>query len=249
MPRDRNGGRARRGSRLRRRRRPGLRGSACRFPSGRGTFGRGADFVGTETKQMFALAVDAAHVRAEKFVGRAGEEIAIQRADVDGAVRRVMDCVDERECAGGVGEADNFFDGIDCAHGVRCVAYGDEAGARGDFPAEIVEIERAVFRANVDLTDDDAAFFQGAPGATLASWSSVVTTISSPERSSRPIARDSAKVRVVMLGPKKSSSGAQSSRSAMAARAEAMSASERRLVANAPQVFALIARNIRGRRR
>ena len=88
------------------------------FPAVGQSVGGGADLVGAETKQMFALAVDAAHVRTEKFVGRAGEEISIQRADVDGAVRGIVDSVNECECAGGAGKANDFFDGIDCAHGV-----------------------------------------------------------------------------------------------------------------------------------
>ena len=48
-----------------------------------------------------------------------------------------------------------------------------------------------------------------------------------------------AKVSVVMLGPKTTSSLSQPRKSAMAARASAMTASVRRLVAYAPQVLAL----------
>src|SRR5260370_88436 len=75
-------------------------------------------------------------------------------------------------------------------------------------------------------------------GATLASWSSVVTTISSPAFSSRPMARASAKVIVVMFWPKTTSSRSQWKKSAMAARAAATIASFARLVAKAPHALA-----------
>ena len=76
---------------------------------------------------MLALAVDAARVRAEEFVRRAREEIAVESADVNRSVRRVVNRVDERERAGVVSHAHDFFHGIDCAHGIRRVAHGDEA--------------------------------------------------------------------------------------------------------------------------
>jgi hypothetical protein len=72
-------------------------------------------------------------------------------------------------------------------------------------------------------------------GATLASWSSRVTTISSPAFSVRPIARLTAKVRVVMFWPKATSSGPPALRkSAAPACASASLASLSSLVANAP---------------
>ena len=75
-------------------------------------------------------------------------------------------------------------------------------------------------------------------GETLASWSSCVTTISSAGARSLPIARLSANVSEVMLGPKTISSGSQPNMAAMAACAAAITSSLRRLVANAPCVLA-----------
>ena len=75
-------------------------------------------------------------------------------------------------------------------------------------------------------------------GATFASWSKVVTTISSPALNSRPIARASAKVMVVMFCPNTTSPGWQLKKSAIAARVDAIIASFRRLVSKAPHVFA-----------
>ena len=56
-------------------------------------------------------------------------------------------------------------------------------------------------------------------GEKFASWSSSVSTISSPGPSSRPRARLMAKVSVVMLGPKTISSASQFRKSPIAARA------------------------------
>src|SRR5215211_6577364 len=69
-----------------------------------------------------------------------------------------------------------------------------------------------------------------------------VTTISSPSRSSRPSARVSAKLRVVMFGPKPTSSAVQPRKAAVARRASVTSESLRTLVSNAPPRFALSSR-------
>lgn len=80
-------------------------------------------------------------------------------------------------------------------------------------------------------------------GETFASWSSVVTTISSPRDSVAPMDRDRWNVMVVMFAPNTISSGeAAPSRSAAAAWASACIASERRLVTKAPPSFAFISR-------
>src|SRR6202048_3515379 len=60
------------------------------FPAIGKRIGGRAHFVGPELQQPLALSIQRAHVRAEEFVGRADEEIAIERTDVDGSVRRVM---------------------------------------------------------------------------------------------------------------------------------------------------------------
>ena len=80
-------------------------------------------------------------------------------------------------------------------------------------------------------------------GSTLAWWSSVVTTTSSPGPSVAPIERLRWKVIVVMLAPKAISSGdAAPSMSAMAPRAPSRIASLRWLVANAPPALAFDSR-------
>ena len=79
-------------------------------------------------------------------------------------------------------------------------------------------------------------------GATLASWSSRVTRISSPAVRVRPSARVSAKLSVVMFAPKIVSSGRQPRKRAAVAWACSTSASLRRLVANFPPRFAFDSR-------
>jgi hypothetical protein len=74
----------------------------------------------------------------------------------------------------------------------------------------------------------------------FASWSRTVTTISSPGPRPRASDRDSCIVRVVMLGPKTTSDGWDPSRSAAARRAEPITSSVSRLVANAPPELALL---------
>ncbi len=102
-------------------------------------------------------------MRTEKFVGRAGQEIAVQRANVDGPVRRVMNCIDKHQRAGFVREFRDLRDWVDGANSVGCVPDGDEFCFCGDFSPEIVEVQRAVGFANIDLPDDDTLFFQSAP--------------------------------------------------------------------------------------
>ena len=76
-------------------------------------------------------------------------------------------------------------------------------------------------------------------GATLAWWSSSVTTISSPGPQPRPSARPTWNARVVMLLPKAISDGAAFRKSASARRASSSSWSVSRLVGKCQCVLAL----------
>ncbi len=79
-------------------------------------------------------------------------------------------------------------------------------------------------------------------GATLPSWSSCVTTTSSPARQSRAAARVSAKFSVVMFAPKATSAGVQPRKSAAVRRDCVTSASVLRLVSYGPLRFAFDSR-------
>ena len=56
--------------------------------------GKRTHLVRLQARQMLALAVQHAHVRAIELVGGADQKIAIQRSNVDQAVRRVVYRVD-----------------------------------------------------------------------------------------------------------------------------------------------------------
>ena len=126
--------------------------------------GERTNFVGMQALQVFALAEEHAHVRTEKFVSGADEEIAIEIGDIDEAVRAVVDGVDVGESSGGVGEANDFFDWIDGADCIRGVADGDELCAWIYFAGEVIEIEGAIFFVNFGPADGDAFFFEREPG-------------------------------------------------------------------------------------
>jgi hypothetical protein len=76
-------------------------------------------------------------------------------------------------------------------------------------------------------------------GATLASWSSLVQTTSSPAMSSRPAAAEKRIVMSVMLGPKATPAGSPPSSVATLVRALATSSSVRTAAANRPPWLAL----------
>lgn len=134
------------------------------FPAIGACIGRGANFIRMKFLEQLALAVERAHVRTEKFVGRADQEISVERAHVDGAVRSIVNGVDKHERANGVSELRDFGDGIDGADGVGGVTDGDEFGFRCDFLAQVVEIKRAVGSVDIGLANDDAFFLERAPG-------------------------------------------------------------------------------------
>ena len=128
----------------------------------------GTNFVGTQALEVLALAEEHAHVRAEEFVSRAHQEIAIERGHVDQAVRAVVDGVDVGEGAGGVGEADDFFYRIDGADGVGGVSGGDELRLGIDFRGEVGHVEGAVFVVDLGPADGHAAIFcHGEPGGNV----------------------------------------------------------------------------------
>ena len=79
-------------------------------------------------------------------------------------------------------------------------------------------------------------------GATFASWSSRVTTTSSPAFQSRAAVRESAKLSVVMFAPKPTSSGVAPRKRAAVSWASSTTSSLRRLVSKGPPRFAFDSR-------
>src|ERR1700734_3152733 len=78
-------------------------------------------FVRLKPLQMITLAVKHPHVRTKELIGRTHQEIAVERADIDGAMRRVMNRVNVSHGAALVGEANNLLYVINRAYGIRSV--------------------------------------------------------------------------------------------------------------------------------
>ncbi len=79
--------------------------------------------------QVLALAVENAHVRAEEFVSRAGQEIAVECTYVNRAVRSVVDGIDVTQRSGLPRQAHHFGDVVDGAHRIRRIADRDQPRA------------------------------------------------------------------------------------------------------------------------
>ncbi len=71
--------------------------------------------------------------QSEEFVGRARQKIAVERGNVDQAVRAVVDGVNVGERSGGVGQLHYNSDRINRADGIRSVTNGDKCGAIVNF--------------------------------------------------------------------------------------------------------------------
>ncbi len=91
--------------------------------------GVGAHLVGLQALQVLALTVENAHVRSEKLVARAHQKIAIQSANINRTVGRIVDRVDVRQRAFLVRQSDNFLHVIDGAHCIRGITDGHDPGA------------------------------------------------------------------------------------------------------------------------
>ena len=114
------------------------------FPAVRNCIGVGPHLVRPKVLEVLALAVEHAHVRSEEFVCRAGQEVAVERRDVDEPVRSVVDGIDVAKGAGRVSQAYDFLDGIDGADRIRRVANGDKLCFFVDLRRQVGHVERAV---------------------------------------------------------------------------------------------------------
>src|ERR1700722_764564 len=96
------------------------------LPAVRNGIGVGPYFVRPQPLKMLALAEEHTHVRPEKLISRADQEIAIEVGYIDQAVGRVMNGVNVSERSSSVCESDNFLHRIDCANGIRGISDGNE---------------------------------------------------------------------------------------------------------------------------
>src|SRR6266498_188726 len=54
----------------------------------------GPDLVGAQALQVLTLAVEHSHVWTEEFVSGAGQKVAVERGDIDQAMRAVVNGID-----------------------------------------------------------------------------------------------------------------------------------------------------------
>ena len=123
-----------------------------------------------------------------------------QPCDVDRAVRRVVHRVRPRERAGLVRELGDPRDVGQRADGVRRDREGDDLRPRSERACEVVQVERVSSWMSAKRMTRPRSCATSSQGETFASWSSLVTTISSPSRNSRAAVRVSAKLSVDMFG-------------------------------------------------
>src|SRR5262249_42211811 len=98
-----------------------------------------------------------ADVRAEEFVGRTSKKIAVPIPYIDQRVRRMVHGIDEYQCSGGVHGLSDGLDWIARADGIGGRTDGDELGPRTELAFEVIEVERAIFRMNIDVANRRAA--------------------------------------------------------------------------------------------
>ena len=182
--------------------------------------GGGQQLGGPKVGEHVAPACDHAAVWTKELVGRAREEVGAQLADVDHPVCGVVHAVDVQQCSHGVHA---FGDGAHVRHRCRSGSMRRSPRRRAsDRSAGPRRSPRTARRStgskSTHRTTAPAAAAASTHGRTLASWSSRVTTTSSPGRQCDDRVRDRSKVRAVMLRPKITSSGSTLSRSAMALR-------------------------------
>ncbi len=138
-----------------RRERPGVRLEGGR-PGLIPIVGR-AHLVGGQTVQHGGFPVERPEVRPEPFVDGADQEVGVDGAHVDGAVRGEMHRVDVRERAGRVGSLDDLGDRVDRAQGVRGVAERDQSRPIPEGGLERVEVQGPVLRVDVDRPHHESA--------------------------------------------------------------------------------------------
>ena len=126
----------------------------------------------------------------EELVGRAEEDVGVHGADVDRPMRAVVDGVDPGERAGLVRQVDDPAHVRDRPHRVGGPGKATTR-VRSPSALQIVQVEVASSsRMSTKRTTRSRSCASSSQGEMFPSWSSRVTRISSPARSSRPSVRE-----------------------------------------------------------
>ncbi len=133
------------------------------LPAVRQLFGAGTKFVGTQPLQLLALAEENAEVRSKELVAGACQEIAIQSANVNRAMRRVVYSVNERHGACCVRQSHNFLHIVDGAHRVGSPSHRYHASIAANLRRQVEHIKGAIARLDVGGANLYTALFQAHP--------------------------------------------------------------------------------------
>jgi hypothetical protein len=109
-----------------------------------------------EARQQLAPDECRSHVRAVELVGRADEDVAIDRAHVHELVRREVHRIDVAERAGRVGKASRRGDVADRPERVRCGANRQQPRARRERRLECSPLELPCRHVERNRTDDES---------------------------------------------------------------------------------------------
>ena len=112
---------------------------------------RGPDLERRQAVEYLGLAIQRAEVRPEPLVGAAHQEVGVEGADIDRAVRRVGDRIDVGQGADLVGARDDVADRVDRPDRVAGETDGDQLRMAVQLALEVLEVEGQVVLADVDL--------------------------------------------------------------------------------------------------
>src|SRR3954469_7955821 len=112
---------------------------------------------------MFALAIERAHVRSKELVWRADQEIVIDLFNVHQTTRSKMHSINKCHCAGGMAQARDLSNRIDCSDGVGGITDTDELCPAIQLSFEVLEIQGAVLLVNICNPDDHPLLFKRPP--------------------------------------------------------------------------------------
>ena len=100
----------------------------------------------------------------EKLVDRTCHQIAVQRLHVDRTVRGVMDGVHKDQGSNPMGLVYHFAQRIDGADRVGGIADRHHFGPRVELGLQVLHVEGAILRSDVNAVHLGAMLFQGLPG-------------------------------------------------------------------------------------
>jgi hypothetical protein len=199
----------------------------------------GAEAVRLELLEEPRPRVEDPHVGPVELVGRAQEVIGVESGDVDREVRRVVHGVEHEDGAHGPRESARHRRVVHGAERVRGEAHGHDVGARPDLGRHVFVVETPV-RAQPDLLHVHAALAQADPGAAVGFVVELGDhdLVARGQLAPQGVAERVAERRHVLTERDRAPVGrAQEGGRRLAA--AAISASDSRLVANWPCVFAL----------